>query len=266
MRILTLLVLIWWSLTSASFAEQSRLVQGGFYFGKAPAGSQIIYNNRTLQLTEDHQFLIGFGRDAELKQQLMLIDRQGKKSTLSLNLKARNYAIERIEGISKKMMSPSEKNLQRIRREASLARDARQHSTPLTHISEKFIWPLKGRISGVYGSQRILNGEPRRPHFGIDIAAPAGEPIIAPAGGIVRLAHKGMFFSGKTLIIEHGYGLSSSFLHLSRILVKQGQKISQGEKIALVGSSGRVTGPHLDWRINWFDQRLDPALWVAQLH
>lgn len=218
-----------------------------------------------MQLTDDNRFLLGFGRDAKLQQEFSLINKQGKETLVPLQLKPRSYKIEKIDGISKKMMKPSAENLLRIKREAGQAYEARQLISKRTNFREEFIWPLKGRISGVYGSQRILNGEPRRPHFGIDISAAAGTPVIAPAGGMVRLAHRGMFFSGKTLIIDHGFGLSSSFLHLSQILVQEGQTVEQGERIALVGASGRVTGPHLDWRINWLDQRLDPALWVPDL-
>lgn len=244
------------------FAQKSQLQPGGFYIGQVPVGSRAFYGDRPLELTEDNQFLLGFGRDAELQQQISLVGALGKETIMTLQLVPRDYQIERINGISKKMMEPSAEALKRIGYEAEQAWSARQKVSRLPFFAEQFIWPLKGRISGVYGSQRILNGEPRRPHYGIDIAAPKGTPVIAPAGGIVRLAHPGMYFSGKTLIIDHGFGLSSSFLHLNQILVREDQQVVQGEKIALVGASGRVTGPHLDWRINWFDQRLDPGLWV----
>ncbi|WP_083928736.1 M23 family metallopeptidase [Geopsychrobacter electrodiphilus] len=251
--------------TTPALALISRLQPGGYYFGQAPPGSQVFYRDKPLHLTADQHFILGFGRDAELRQQLTLLSPDGQKSELFLQLEPRSYRIQKINGISKRMMEPSAEELVRIQREAALASSARQHFSNLSNFREPFIWPLKGRISGVYGSQRILNGEPRRPHYGIDIAAPQGSPVIAPAGGTVRLAHQGMFFSGKTLIIDHGFGLSSTFLHLSKILVKKGQRVKQGEKIALVGASGRVTGPHLDWRINWFNERLDPALWVPSM-
>ncbi len=246
-------------------AGEHSLQPGGFYIGQAPAGSHAFYGDRPLQMTADNHFLLGFGRDANLQQKISLVDARGVETLLTLQLHPRSYKIERINGISKKMMEPSASSLLRIRNEAEQAWKARQRLSSLIDFSEPFIWPLKGRISGIYGSQRVLNGEPRRPHFGIDIVAPTGTPVVAPAGGIVSLTHSGMFFSGKTLIIDHGFGLSSSFLHLSKILVKQGQHVRQGDKIALVGSSGRVTGPHLDWRLNWFEQRLDPALWVPPM-
>ena len=132
-------------------------------------------------------------------------------------------------------------------------------------IAAFLIEAADGRISGVYGSQRVLNGEPRRPHFGLDIAAPTGSPVKAPADGVITLAHPDMYYSGGTVILDHGQGLSSSFLHLSRILVAEGDEVSQGQVIAEVGATGRVTGAHLDWRMNWYDQRIDPQLLVGPM-
>jgi murein DD-endopeptidase MepM/ murein hydrolase activator NlpD len=128
-----------------------------------------------------------------------------------------------------------------------------------------FIWPVTGRISGVYGSQRILNGKPKRPHYGVDIAAPTGTPVKAPADGVVSLVHNDMFYSGGTLIVDHGHGLSTTYMHLHKILVKKGQRVKQGDVIAQVGATGRVTGPHLHWGMNWFDTRLDPSLLVPPM-
>lgn len=261
LSILTLCALL---ACSTVFAQKSSLQPGGFYFGQAPVGTHVLYQGRLLPLSEDHSFMVGFGRDAALQQQFSLIDESGQETVVPLQLSPRNYKIEKINGISKKMMAPSAQDLIRISHEATQVRKARQEISRLPNFREQFLWPLKGRISGVYGSQRIFNGEPRRPHFGIDIAAPTGTAVAAPAGGIVRLAHSGMFFSGKTLVIDHGFGLSSSFLHLNKILVEEGDNVQQGEVIALVGATGRVTGPHLDWRINWQDERLDPALWITE--
>lgn len=241
------------------------LIQGGLVHGQAPPGSRVYLGERALKLTTDGQFILGFGRDAANKHSLTLIDPSGTVSIEEISIVSRDYKIQRLNGISKRMMEPSPEDLQRIRSEALQTRQARQTDSELRHFAENFIWPVSGRISGVYGSQRILNGKSRRPHFGIDIAAPTGTIVKAPAGGRVTLAHQGMFFSGATLIIDHGHGLSSSFLHLDKILVTEGQLVSQGQKIAQVGATGRVTGPHLDWRINWFDERLDPALLVPEM-
>ena len=239
--------------------------QGGLLRGQVTPGTRLYYGERQLKVSADGQFILGFGRDAAPRQSLTLITPDGQVLARELQIEQRSYQIERIDGISKRMMEPSSEDLQRIRSEAKQAKIARQTDSEQTHFADTFIWPVTGRISGVYGSQRILNGEPRRPHFGVDIAAPTGTPVIAPAAGQVTLAHQGMFFSGKTLIIDHGHGLSSSFLHLDKILVKEGQLVGQGEKIATVGATGRVTGAHLDWRINWFVERLDPALLVPKM-
>jgi murein DD-endopeptidase MepM/ murein hydrolase activator NlpD len=250
---------------SAEMELNGQFTQGGLIYGKATPGQQVFFHKRQIGLTEEGQFIFGLGRDASIDQKLTVMTESGEKEIHQVEIQPRQYQIERINGISKKMMQPSAKNLKRIKKEAGLVSEARKQSSQLDHFREQFIWPVAGRISGVYGSQRIFNGEPRRPHFGIDIAAPKGTRIVAPAGGKVTLAHPGMFFSGATLIIDHGYGLSSSFLHLDSILVKTGDQVIQGQKIATVGASGRVTGPHLDWRVNWFEQRLDPALLVSDM-
>lgn len=256
------LTLLFVLLSSSVFAAESRLVQGGFFIGQAPAGFRPFYGDRPLAITPEGYYLVGFGRDAEAGQQIALINDRGEEKRVSLNIRARDYSVERINGISRRMMEPSAEDLVRIRAEASEVREVRNLQSPLRNFLSDFTWPLKGRISGTYGSQRILNGEPRRPHFGIDISAPRGTPVVAPADGIVRLAHRGMFFSGRTLILDHGHGLTTSYLHLDEILVEDGEQVTQGEEIARVGATGRVTGPHLDWRMNWFETRLDPSLWV----
>lgn len=241
------------------------MTQGGLVLGKVDQGVRVFYGDRPLQIDPEGYFIVGFSKDAAAKQLLSFLYPDGTESLKTLNLRQRNYRTERIDGIRKQMMEPSPAELIQIQGEAQQVEKARQANLPLSFFRQSFIWPVHGRLTGIYGSQRILNGEPRRPHYGVDIAAPRGTKVKAPAGGIATLVHDGMFFSGKTLIIDHGHGLSSTFLHLSRIHVKQGEKIVQGQTIADVGASGRVTGPHLDWRINWFDQRLDPALLVPEM-
>jgi murein DD-endopeptidase MepM/ murein hydrolase activator NlpD len=150
--------------------------------------------------------------------------------------------------------------LERIRREGRLVRQARADNDPREDFLQGFIKPLEGPITGVYGSQRVYNGVPKNPHYGLDIARPTGTVVVAPAPGIVKLVHDDMYYSGGTLVLDHGYGLSSSFIHLSGALVKEGQRVEAGDAIAKVGATGRATGPHLDWRVNWFNVRLDPAL------
>ena len=142
-------------------------------------------------------------------------------------------------------------------------RAARTRDSDRRDFLDDFVWPASGPITGIYGSQRFYNGEPRNPHYGVDIAAPTGSPVVAPADGVVTLVHPDMFFSGGTLLIDHGFGVSSTFIHLHRVLVKEGQEVKQGEKIAEIGASGRATGPHLDWRLNWYDERLDPQWFMS---
>ncbi len=262
--LLLLLFLSPWPV-QAELQLDGSLTQGGLLRGQTTPGSRVYYGKQQLKVSADGRFLLGFGRDAELSHNLTVISPDGQVSIKDLQISKRSYQVQRIDGISRRMMSPSEADLVRIRREAALTRQARASDSDLPDFSAPFSWPLVGPISGVYGSQRIFNGEPRRPHYGVDIAAPTGTPVTAPAGGRVTLAHPGMFFSGKTLIIDHGHGLSSSFLHLSKILVKSGQMVRRGQPIAEVGASGRVTGAHLDWRINWFERRLDPQLLVPPM-
>ena len=187
------------------------------------------------------------------------------QSYLDVGVVARDYRIQRVEGVPEKTVNPPEADLARIRKESSLAATARNIDSTLTDFSAPFVWPLIGPITGVYGSQRVYNGTPKNPHFGVDVARPKGTVVIAPAGGIVRLAYDDMYFSGGTLIVDHGHGLTSTFMHLSAILVQEGQRIEQGDPIAKVGSTGRATGPHLDWRMNWYEHRVDPQTLVGPM-
>jgi murein DD-endopeptidase MepM/ murein hydrolase activator NlpD len=204
------------------------------------------------------RFVIGFDRDETGTRHLIVTGPEGDEQRIELAVTTREYAIERVDGLPQRTVTPDPEALQRIRDEAALVAAARARRDGRTDYASGFAWPAEGRISGVYGSQRILNGEPRRPHYGLDIAAPEGSPVRAPADGIVTFAHDDLYFSGGTLILDHGQGLSSSFLHLSRILVEAGQQVAQGQVIAEVGATGRASGPHLDWRMNWLDRRVDP--------
>ena len=241
-------------------------VQGGLLRGRVAPGSVVRFEGEPVRVSKEGWFLIGFGRDAPRKAVLSVVFPDGRRQRYGLAVKPRKYRIQRIDGLPPGKVTPrSKKELARIRREVAMVKRARAVDDSRTDFQGGFRWPIKGRISGVYGSQRILNGEPRRPHYGIDIAAPKGTRVVAPAAGVVTLVHPDMFFSGGTMIVDHGHGLSSAFLHLSRILVKKGQRVARGRPIAEVGSTGRSTGPHLDWRINLFGRRLDPALLVGPM-
>ena len=253
------------ALTPADLALQPSYVQGAVVRGKAPANTQVFVGDRALRLSADGQFVFGIGRDTKKDQRLTLVDGSGNKSILDIGVQARSYNIQRVEGVPEKTVNPPEEDLARIRKESSLAYRARDIDSALTDFSSTFIWPLIGPITGVYGSQRVYNGTPKNPHFGVDVARPTGTVVTAPAGGVVRLAYDDMYFSGGTLIVDHGHGLTSTFIHLSAILVQEGQRVELGDAIAKVGATGRATGPHLDWRMNWYEHRVDPQTLVGPM-
>ena len=240
--------------------------QGGLLIGAVAPGSMVEFEGIPVRVSRDGRFLVGLGRDAPSDAKLAVSYPDGRRERRMLAVERRTYRIERIDGLPPGKVAPqSEEELERIRADARLVAETRKIDDPRTDFLDGFRWPVRGRISGVYGSQRILNGEPREPHYGVDIAAPAGTEVQAPAGGVVTLAEPGMFLSGGTLVVDHGHGLSSAFLHLSRILVTREERVRQGQTVAEVGATGRATGPHLDWRVNLFDRRLDPALLVGPM-
>lgn len=264
-----LLLLGFLTICQLAFAVELKLdgpvVQGGLLIGKVAPGSRVIHDGTPVRVSPRGEFVIGFGRDAKPDSTLAVVSPEGLQTEHKLGVEQRQYRIQRIDGLPPRKVTPRPEDLARIKADIAAARKARDRDDPRTDFIEGFIWPSVGPISGVYGSQRILNGEPRRPHFGVDVAAPVGAPVVAPAGGIVTLAHPDMFYSGATLIIDHGHGLSSSFLHLNRILVHEGQRVERGELVAEVGASGRVTGAHLDWRMNLGGKRIDPQLLVGPM-
>lgn len=239
--------------------------QGGLLQGFAPPGSRILVDGRDVRVSEAGAFLIGFSRD---DTQDVILDAQLPDGTVerrTLQIQTREYNVQRIDGLLQSQVTPDESVLARIQAEVELVKATRRRDDQRTDFLTGFAWPVRGRISGVYGSQRVLNGEPRQPHYGVDVAAPFGTTVSAPADGVITLARDDMYYSGGTLVLDHGHGLSSAFLHLSRILVKEGDVIRRGDAIAEVGATGRVTGAHLDWRMNLFDKRIDPALLVEPM-
>jgi murein DD-endopeptidase MepM/ murein hydrolase activator NlpD len=233
--------------------------QGGLILGRVETGTRLIFEGRNVPVSPEGHFILALGRDSPAQVTLEVI-RGAEVETRTFDVARRNYDIQRIEGVPQETVTPPPEVLERIQREAAMVYRARSGTTPRFDYLTGFTKPLEGPITGVYGSQRIYNGTPKNPHFGLDIAAPTGALVRAPASGIVRLAHRDMYFSGGTLIVDHGYGLYSSFIHLSDILVEEGQEVVRGEGIARVGATGRATGPHLDWRINVNDIRIDPAI------
>ncbi|MGC6484682.1 MAG: M23 family metallopeptidase [Candidatus Puniceispirillales bacterium] len=239
--------------------KRGKPIQGGLVLLSAAPGASLTANGEPLMLNAEGLAIIGFHRDETDPVTITETDADGQTSSITLTPEKREYLEQRIDGLPKKMVTPPEEVLVRIGRDRENVIAARSHATAISAFAGPIIWPVEGIITGVYGSRRVLNGEPRAPHYGIDIAAPKGTPVKAPADGIIRMADD-LYFTGWTIILDHGHGMSSTFLHLETTAVEVGDSVSQGQVIGTVGSTGRSTGPHLDWRINVFGKRLDPML------
>lgn len=241
---------------------RGQVVQGGIIRGQVPEGHAVWLDGETLPLTARGDFIFGIPKDAMGAVALVIQSPEGEEIAHTIEPLPREFKVQRINGLPPTQVTPPEAVMARIQEDARLASAARTHISDLEGFTETFIWPTQGPITGVYGSQRILNGEPRAPHWGVDVAAPTGTPVVAPASGRVVLAHPDMYFSGGTLFLDHGHGLISAFLHLETIDVPEGSFVKQGEQIGTVGETGRATGPHLDWRVSWRHVRVDAQLLV----
>ncbi len=244
----------------ATVELSGEIIQGGMVLGKTSADNIVKFDEVILPLSKQGDFVFGFGRDDEKEHVLTITFPNGETLQKKLVPTKREYKIQRIEGIAKKIMNPNPKSVARAKQDSAQVRSARAELSLQSACSTGFIPPANGVITGVYGSQRYYNGKPKSPHFGLDYAGNTGDAVLAPADGVVSMFVPDMFYSGGTMIIDHGHGISSSFLHLSKSYVKAGEHVTKGQKVAAIGASGRATGPHLDWRINWFQVRLDPAL------
>jgi len=254
----TLIALIFILFTTSSFAAtfNGKFIQGSFILGKTEPGSEVFIDKKKVKVTSDGYFVFGLGRDRK-NDVIIKID---KKKIIKKVFK-REYKIQRIDGLEEKKVTPPEEVYERIKRENKWIGEARSINSNLVFFKNKFINPLDNAIvTGVYGSQRILNGKPKWPHYGIDFAAKEGTEIKAMLDGVVTLAEPDLFYTGGTLIFDHGHGVSTLYMHLKTLMVKKGQKVKQGDIIGTVGSTGRSTGAHLDVRLNWFQTRLDPAM------
>src|SRR5210317_78598 len=241
-----------------------KAVEGGLIIARTDPANQIMLDDNAVEIGENGVFVIGFHRDSDAPASLRIIAPDGDVKTSLLAPRQRDYNIQRIDGLKSTMVTPPATVLARIKSDGDAVRTARQRQAPLGDFWRGFDWPALGRISGIYGSQRILNGQPRQPHYGIDIAAPTGTPVYAPASGLVTLV-KDLYFSGWTVVIAHGLGVNSSFLHLDRVDVETGMMVERGGLIGTIGATGRATGPHLDWRIDWQGRRIDPGLLVGAM-
>ena len=251
----------------ACIALNGNPIQGGVLWGVASPSAKISFAGLSVPVMPDGSFLLGLGRDMPSTNQLEIT--QANHCAQTVVVAQRNYSLQTITGVPQQTVTPSEEHLARISNERAKVRRAKSRrlarSDGLRAVQNGFSWPVTGRISGVYGSQRIYNGTPGTPHYGVDVAQPTGTPIMAPASGEVTLAEPDLFYSGGTVILDHGYGLSSSFLHLSEVSVSVGDQLQSGDLIGEIGATGRATGPHLDWRMSWFNQRIDPQLLVPPM-
>lgn len=248
----------------SSIACEGRFVRGGMAVCRAAPGARVRIGSASTRAGADGRFVIGFDRDAPEEETLRVWGPDGRLEESTIRIAPREFAVSRIDGLPPSQVSEyTPEQLARI--EASSARKEAGDASRVDRADyrEGFVWPVEGRETSAFGAQRILNGIPKRPHYGVDLAAPAGTPVVAPAGGIVTLADDDLYFEGAMVVIDHGEGFLSKYLHLSRIDVVPGQTVERGQVLGAVGSRGRSTGPHLCWRLKWRDRNLDPALWVG---
>ena len=257
MKKLLLFLAIIFSTNAIAVEFNGKFLQGHFIIGITNPSAKIIVDKKEVRVSKDGYFVFGIDRDRKFDVTITKVF-DGKKEKFIKKVLKRKYNIQRIDGLEESKVTPPEEVYQRIKSENNKIGEARAINSDLTFFKDQFIIPVKGIISGVYGSQRILNGKPKWPHYGIDIAAKQGTMIKSSGSGIVTLAEDDLYYTGGTIIMDHGHGISTIYSHLEKVLVSVGDIINQGDIIGTVGSTGRSTGPHLDFRINWFQTRLDP--------
>ena len=250
--------LIFFSSSLANSIEfKGKFLQGHYIVGLTDPSAEILIDKKKVKVSKDGYFVFGLDRDRKLDVSIVKLI-NGKKELITKKVFKREYNIQRINGLPQNKVTPPESVYKRIKEENNRIGEARAINSNLSFFKNRFIMPVEGIISGVYGSQRILNGKPKWPHYGIDIAAKKGTMIKSSASGVVTMAEEDLYYTGGTIIMDHGHGISTIYSHLETIIVSVGDKINQGDIIGTVGSTGRSTGPHLDFRVNWFQTRLDP--------
>ena len=245
------------SVHSNAVEFEGKFLQGHYIVGITSPSAKIIIDKKEVKVSNDGYFVFGIDRDRKFDLTITKIQ-NGKKEKIIKKVLKRKYNIQRIDGLEESKVTPPESVYKRIKDENNKIGKARSINSDLPFFKNQFIMPVEGIISGVYGSQRILNGKPKWPHYGIDIAAKQGTMIKSSGSGTVTMAEDDLYYTGGTIIMDHGHGISTIYSHLENVMVSVGDKINQGDIIGTVGSTGRSTGPHLDFRINWFQTRLDP--------
>jgi len=254
-----ILIIFFFSFKVSAAEFNGKFIQGHFIIGKTDPNSNVKIDKKQIRVSKDGYFAFGLARDRKYDV-VITIEKNGVKEKITKRIQKRKYNIQRIDGLEEKMVTPPEEVYERIKKDNKLIAKARAVDTDLDYFKDKFIIPVEDAIiTGVYGSQRILNGKPKWPHYGLDFAQDEGAPVKAMINGTVTLAETDLYYTGGTLIFDHGHGISTLYMHLNEIFVKKGQKVKQGEVIGTVGATGRATGAHLDVRLNWFGVRLDPA-------
>ncbi|MBL8263345.1 MAG: M23 family metallopeptidase [Xanthomonadaceae bacterium] len=237
-----------------------RAQQGALVIGQTDPAATVEYAGRTLRVSPNGRFVFGIGRDATGDAVVAIRSPGFEPRERRIAIDPREWPVERIDGVPPSTVDPPPAIAARIEREQAAVSAARGRDDAREDFAAAFVWPVEGRISGRFGNQRVYNGSPKAPHSGMDIAAASGTPVKAPAAGIVTFAAPDLYLTGGTVLIDHGAGVSSNFLHLSRIDVKVGDRVEQGQVFGAVGATGRATGPHLHWGMNWFGTRVDPLL------
>jgi len=259
-RAVALLTLLSAALPALSADLPASMSQGALVIAKLPGLAKASIDGKTVRVGDDGTMVFGAGRDERGPLLVNLAYRDGRRETVRIAVTQRDWPVERVNGVPPKTVNPPPDLAERIRREQAEVTAARIRDDDREDFLSGFIWPVQGRISGRFGNQRIYNGDPKAPHSGMDIAVPTGTSVKAPASGVVTFAKPDLYLTGGTVLLDHGFGLSSNFLHLSRLDVKTGQHVRQGEVIGAAGMTGRATGPHVHWGFNWFGTRLDPLL------
>jgi hypothetical protein len=265
MRRVALLLALLTALPASAVELKGPMTEGGLIRGQALPGSLITLDGKPIRVAPDGKFVFGFGRDAGPESKLILVDPTGAHQELTLAVAARAWDIRKVDGLPENTVNPDPETQDHIKRDSFNIHEARKADSAESGFAQDFAWPVEGRLSGVFGSQSVLNGTPKSPHLGIDIAAPAGTKLLAPADGVISLADPDMALTGQTVMIDHGLGVSSVFAHLSQIEVKPGDHVTRGQEIGKIGMTGRATGPHTHWGVYWLEVALDPALLVPPM-